>query len=556
MRGREVQRAFQDRRQAEVHQLQQRVETLESTIEGMSKEFLDFGDRLVRDPKTAEVLDDLRQATGRFLKLARKAADPEDESSSTTVVDEANSTWPKFIAPVAVPFDFNALFLTAIPNLNIPTTSGRFSPRLGFGLPNFPSPSIPTPWDNPWLSYLVAGPSSFASRLYMSTIDLIIRSLRGEVAIPEFIPSVLRYRFRHQNPDSLMRTLARQLQRMSLYGHSGAETGTMDSEIPPVALTPNTAGAVFSSGDILQRQEGEEAIPRYQDAEPLMMFNPTSYANINEALNNLLVEIIKDITLEGGAPGEWLDPWSVQEHIRQEWGLILNSKIVRPTAETLSVLRGHRIIHTEQEMDVHVQPVQSTMSYRQAREWPSLDYGDDFNATLTTMPPNYPIPSFPFYSDPLVAQRHTFSKSTAPPAPPSHFLTTLDSLPPPTHLNHKQFFIPTPQPPQPPLARSSYSRNFVDTYGSTSRTDSTFSAIGPPKISSSATTRPSSPSHLAFTPQAGNQINLPEVLPVTPLVTSLVLQSICFGEGPRFRKLAVDEAVRNFLEGHSFIVGL
>lgn len=273
----------------------------------MSNEFLNLGDRIARDPKTAvEVLDDLRQATGRFLELARKATDPEDESSSMTVADEAkNSTWPKFVAPVPVPFDFNALFLTAIPNMNIPTKSGRFSPRLGFGLPSFslpsfPSPSVSTPWDNPWLSYLIAGPNSFASRLYMSTIDLIIKSLLGEVTIPEFIPSVLRYRFRHQNPDSLMRTLARQAQRMSLYGHSGADTETMDPEIPPVALTPNTTGAVLSSGVILQRQEGEEAIPESQDAEPLMMFNPTSYANINEALNNLLVTIIKDITLEGG----------------------------------------------------------------------------------------------------------------------------------------------------------------------------------------------------------------------------------------------------------------
>lgn len=234
----------------------------------------------------------------------------------------------------------------------------------------------------------------------------------------------------------------------------------------------------------------------------------------------------------------------------------MNSKIIKPTAETLSVLRGHRILHSEQEIDVHVQPVQSIISYGQAGKWPSRDYGDDFNATSSTMPPNYPIPSFPFYSDPLVAQRRTFSKTTAPPAPPSHFLTTVDSLPPPVHLNHKQVLIPTPHPPLPFLAGSSYSRNSVDASSSTSRSDSTLPANRPPKISSSTTTRPSSSSHLPLNPQAGNQINLPEVLPVTPLVTSLVLQSICFGEGPRFRKLAVDEAVRNFLEEHSFTVSL
>ena len=60
--------------------LEQRIASLEDTIEGMSNEFLSFGDRLIDSGQPGQplsqrqVLDDLKRTTGRFLHLARSAS--------------------------------------------------------------------------------------------------------------------------------------------------------------------------------------------------------------------------------------------------------------------------------------------------------------------------------------------------------------------------------------------------------------------------------------------------------------------------------------------------
>ena len=532
---------------------------------------------------TPVILDDIHQTTKKFLELAGKVSDLEDGSklssshkASTTPVI-TTSTWTLPI-PSPTPFQFNSLFTTAIPNLDIPTPgstylsqqpsfeslvptmgSGYLSPRLDYGLVNHlwtTSPS--TPWDNPWLSYLIGRPSSFASRLYIDSLGLIVRAIRGEVRIPSFIPSVLRYRFRHEDSDSLMRLIAGQLQRLRLDGHTGAERPDTDPKILlPGALTPNSPDAVFTAGQIIQSPVGMQSVSKSGGDGSFLEFNPPDFVKLNSALENLLVEIGRDVMLEGGTPGDWLDPWSVQQYLNEDWGLWLNAGTIRHTPKTLSVLRSFHFLR--QGKTVGRGSTQPTNGIRQNLQWPSGNSGDDFRPTVPLMLPTYTMPSSPFKPDPFIAQRLAFVAGVAPSASSSYIPTTIPA------------FHSVPVSGGPDLTFKDLNPNYLQSSGSSTSlpqayqrnpssyqtfTDASGSDHLPfePKVSGTRTrTSRSTRSPASTAPES--LVSLPEILPAAPLVRTLILRSVCFGEGPRYQKPTVNETVRDFLEAHATIRG-
>jgi hypothetical protein len=111
-----------------------------------------------------------------------------------------------------MPFEFNTLFSTTAPN---PTYSkaGQFSPRLTYGILTNYFPS------HLWSHYQISGPNSFATRIYMETLMMIILALQGEMGLPSFIPSVFRYRFRHDNSSDFISLATNQLASMPISPH-------------------------------------------------------------------------------------------------------------------------------------------------------------------------------------------------------------------------------------------------------------------------------------------------------------------------------------------------
>lgn len=574
----------------------------------MSNEFLSFGDRIIKDASTVgnhSALDDVHQTTQRFLDLARKAANAEKsgELDVETAFPVSRSSNPDSSLLMASPFQFNALFSTGIPSYTIPTTGaiaapmssfsplernpggGYFSPRLNYGLlssswTSSSSPSPTTLWDNPWLSYLISGPNSFASRLYVDCIELLVKSLKGETSVSGFVPSSLRYRFRYQNPDSLMRTLARQLVRMKLGGHKGgSENDTVpDASFQPIrpnsinsalptgvvssALTPNSPNAVYisESGLIIQGQDlpTEARLPEILpegDGEALMIVSPTDYSRINEALSNLLMQIIRDVNLEGVKPGDWLDPWSVQQHICQEWGLELSSGSVRPTSKTIQILRELPNARGQKGATVGTNQEEPVLTHSQESHWSSvpdlLESDKIFNLTLPPQASQRYTTLFPAQNtEPYFAQRYVYTTTTAPSAPPSHFLSEVPALP--SILLRQPAAMKSRATPS-RLSPSSQSLHSgpVESYEQASEyiSRSTSSTVPAPLIIQNSSSNKYS---YQFQQEDKTPI-LPEELPASPLVTALILRAICFGEGPRFQRPAVDDTVRNFLEAHSFM---
>lgn len=215
-RARRAQRDFQLRKQTTVTILEQRINILEDTIEGMSNEFIRFGDRVLGSTQflqQPELLDDLKGTTRRFLDLARSGdSSTEGQGDSSLIPSCAPSCAPpcagrererehKLLCIIQPPStaiahtfhsedlrlsDLSGLatsFAVGIPNsfpqsmqaadkssgeANAP---GRFSPRLDYGLLNRSSTqSEPRDQD---LQYLIGGPNSFATRLYLGTIAMV-----------------------------------------------------------------------------------------------------------------------------------------------------------------------------------------------------------------------------------------------------------------------------------------------------------------------------------------------------------------------------------------------
>src|SRR6187402_2689847 len=86
------------RKQAETDDLRRKIASLEDAIEGLSNEFLGFGERVVTSsqvPARPQVLDDLRRTTERVLSIARVAeAVAGNEEGAGTGTGKSTSSSP------------------------------------------------------------------------------------------------------------------------------------------------------------------------------------------------------------------------------------------------------------------------------------------------------------------------------------------------------------------------------------------------------------------------------------------------------------------------------
>ncbi|CZR63829.1 uncharacterized protein PAC_13726 [Phialocephala subalpina] len=335
-RGRAAQRTYMLRKQAEADRLRQRITSLEDAIEGMSNEFLAFGERVEdasRGPLAPQILCDLKRTTERFLKMARAAeavaSDGDDsghEASSILSSTKEFLSSEKFSTELTsisepclaatlrfpMPLNFGTVFPSSSSSGSVstlqpgaprqsPDPSGRFSPRLGYGLSLNSTPQA-TRLINIWTHYLAAGPNSFAMRLYKDTLTLMFKALTGELSIPGFIPRIGRYRFRYEQTDDFLEQVRSTLTRMSLeeqdpnYQSTGAETMTSNHKF--------------------------------------VLFGP-SHPVMTQPLRAM---IHRDANREIGELDQWLDPWNTQEYLVNRWGLQLTWATVQISDGTLAAV--------------------------------------------------------------------------------------------------------------------------------------------------------------------------------------------------------------------------
>jgi hypothetical protein len=177
-----------------------------------------------------------------------------------------------------MPLEFSTLFSTTASN---PTYSkiGQFSPRLTYGILTnyFPTYLLS--------HYHIFGPNSFVTRIYMERLMMIILALQGQMDLPGFIPSVFRYRFRHDNPSDFISLAANQLASMSI-------SPPHDNNSP------------------------EEKLVLFGPEDPVMT-------------DPIRGKIYEEIEEQEGDLKEWLDPWDTQEYLSRKWGLQLTYSNVR-----------------------------------------------------------------------------------------------------------------------------------------------------------------------------------------------------------------------------------
>ncbi|KAG4434802.1 hypothetical protein IFR05_009705 [Cadophora sp. M221] len=324
-KGRQAQRTYMQRKQAETNKLRKRISSLEDAIEGMSEEFLKFGEQFVHSsqiPERPKALDDLRSTTERFLNFARAAeavagdeAEDEGRSENTKTGSLSPSAEARSLQQISarpsspksppcmsaemgieMPFKMNTI-LSPIPSLppphigiqippQIQPLSGRFSPRLSHGLLSS-SPLQTAALSSLWTHYVIAGPNSFAMRLYKDTLILMFQVLRGELSIPGFIPSIGRFRFKYETTANFMELAEGQLSRMMI--------GDDDFELE-MGANPNQIPAAASS---------------------LVLFGP-SHPVMSAPLR---AQIHSEVNHEIGSMSEWLDPWNTQQYLKRRWGL-------------------------------------------------------------------------------------------------------------------------------------------------------------------------------------------------------------------------------------------
>lgn len=293
------------RKQAETDRLRKRIASLDKTVESIVTEFIHFGDRRVNSSQPLSgipQLDDLKQTTRRILGHARTAESLANEEGGESISDtlpftEVSTTstasqLPSSSSPIEVctPCSASKNFpVIGFPPSRIQT--GHFSPRLGYGLLN---KTAQVGAAEKFLShYFVAGPNSFALRLYKDPIILSIRILQGEISIPGFIPSLMRYRFRYEKSDNYVTGASNFLQRLSL------QDPVMDSAAPGTPDTENESG--------------------------IILFGP-SHPVMNSVLRATMYQ---DLVQEVGSVGEWLDPYNTQLYLQNQWGLKLTASTAR-----------------------------------------------------------------------------------------------------------------------------------------------------------------------------------------------------------------------------------
>ena len=163
-------------------------------------------------------------------------------------------------------------------------------------------PTVPDPyrnylWDRPLnsstdgtsaLPYILAGRDSFASRLYFETIVMAVRALRGE-GLRSIVNSMFRWKRQYTKIEYILGVTSGVL-NMMLHGTS------QDPKEGQVKVFPEPDGPEQST--------------------------------IKRA-------IAKDLIAEGFSEKEYLNTWSVERYLRDTWGLVVSSTIVRASSAHL-----------------------------------------------------------------------------------------------------------------------------------------------------------------------------------------------------------------------------
>jgi hypothetical protein len=285
------------RKQAEVSSLENRIQLLEKTVEGMSHEFIGFGSRLLSSDlsERPHILGDLGVTTRKFLDLAkvidRDNDDERNASNSSSVPDPGLTSLSGFVPSFAtgIPTSFAQSYRSSTHDETSPTRpQGGFSPRLSYGLPS--SEVLPQRF---LTEYFVGGVATFSTKLYLNTLDTVFKALSGDMYIPGFIPSVCRYRLRHQPRHIFMELIRGRLEMMKIeyetvHNIAGNDRSAWDPELATSLLLPS----------------------EFEQLRPVMISSMT------------------DLVREGESPDDWLDPWNTQQYLKSQWQLAVTSTSV------------------------------------------------------------------------------------------------------------------------------------------------------------------------------------------------------------------------------------
>jgi hypothetical protein len=415
----------------------------------MSTEFIGFGDRLLHTSQVSEqphLWEDLRGTTKRFLELARSVEvsiedDGEESSSreeyrsmgamsgsqlppSSRMVVHTSHPSPTLTGLSDLQPSFAVSTLATLAQSRVPRSTtrhqvGSFSPRLNHGLlgGSLERSSLPFVTE-----YLIGNLASFATRLYLDTLFTTWKALTGELQVPGFIPSVCRYRLRHEPPNVMIELIRQQLSVMYV------DNDISSSEVDPrKQSSANDVGSTAISSSEL------------------------------ENLRPIITSSVCDLEREGGSLRDWMDPWHTQQYLTNHWGFELSSTtVIIPNHVINSTQPNHvggMVIDLPENLEVAERPTEP------AKETGSSLFASSvFNTQLAS---NYE-------------------------------LTTSQYTP------RLQF-------------------GGMDNY------------VG------------ATPSQATIAPQSD------AVTGVSPLIQKLWLETVCFGDGPRFAKQHVDAAVQSFL---------
>jgi hypothetical protein len=297
------------RKQAEVSSLENRIRLLEDTVEGMSNEFVEFGDRLLSSglSERRRILRDLGTTTKRFLDLAKVIGDEtEDEQQSFTIsshpgpgLTSVSGFAPSFGTgtPTSLAQSYGSSSLVGQSRIG---GQGGFCPRLNYGLLSESSfPSFLT-------EYLLGGIATFSARLYLDTLDTVLKALSGELNLPGFIPSVCRYRLKHQPRHVFMDLVKRRVEQMGVEYEAAHNAAVIDLD------------------------------PSASDTEIASTIVPLAHV---EKLRPVVTICVTDLVSEGGSIDDWLDPWNTQQYLRNQWRLAITSTNVMVPSHIMQPLQ-------------------------------------------------------------------------------------------------------------------------------------------------------------------------------------------------------------------------
>jgi hypothetical protein len=280
-RSRRAQHTFQQRRQAAISTLQRKVKALEAAVEAMSQEFIDFGDRMLTLSSSQDVvLADLQCTTSRFLSLAKASQEAAmGEQGEEYVETEAEGDNEQQSEP---------------PGLHLNSLHG-FDASFAAGVANEWQQHqnlVGLDFDDTMHHYEVGQSNTFANNLYLDTLGLSLCVLRGETNLPGFIPSVAKYRLRHEGPAQL-------------------------------------AACIQMRMDVMKSEHGGRC--NYFDCSQLVG-DPQSYTQW----------LARD---GGGSLRDWHDPWGAYQYMKRRWGVhfVSGDEMTMPRLGLRSLVFGHHL---------------------------------------------------------------------------------------------------------------------------------------------------------------------------------------------------------------------